>query len=251
MTELTALSYRAGTSVLHGLDVRFKLVFMVLISFTSLKAGLPALAILTLLLAGLMIPAGLRPGAIAAGLRHIFLFLILVFIARALSTSGSPLLEFRAVTVTREGVYDGAAICWRLVIVIFIGLALVATTRPSEIRAAVVWFLRPMPFIPEKRVSVMMSLIMRFIPVIFDQAKETADAQRARGVENRKNPIYRLKVLALPLLRRTFERADKLANAMEARCYNENRTDPELSACRRDWIALLVVIFLCFLMVAI
>ena len=96
-----------------------------------------------------------------------------------------------------------------------------------------------------------MSLIMRFIPVIFDQAKITVDAQRARGIENRKNPAYRLKKLALPLMRRTFERADKLANAMEARCYTENRTDPELSSRRRDWIALFLAIGLCLIVIAI
>ena len=97
----------------------------------------------------------------------------------------------------------------------------------------------------------MMSLILRFVPVIFDQAKETNDAQRARGVENRKNPIYRMRKLAIPLIRSTFERADKLAVAMEARCYSENRTDPALSSSRRDWIALFAVIGLCLMIIEI
>ena len=152
---------------------------------------------------------------------------MLVFIARALSTSGSPIFTFKAISVTREGIYVGAIICWRLVLVIMIGLSMVATTRSSEIRAAVEWFLRPFPFIPEKRVSIMMSLIMRFIPVIFDQAKVTVDAQRARGIENRKNPMYRLKKLALPLMRRTFERADKLAtDAIKMGLGGEIASDP-------------------------
>ena len=104
-------------------------------------------------------------------------------------------------------------------------------------------------FIPSKRIATMMSLVVRFIPVIFDQARETADAQRARGVDNRKNPIYRLKKLGIPLMRRTFERADKLAVAMEARCYSENRTDPGLYARSKDWAALFVVICLCIFIV--
>jgi energy-coupling factor transporter transmembrane protein EcfT len=70
-------------------------------------------------------------------------------------------------------------------------------------------------------------------------------------VENRKNPVYRLIRLGIPLIRRTFERADKLAVAMEARCYNENRTDPELSATRIDWMALVVMILICGLVVSI
>ncbi|PQP33481.1 energy-coupling factor transporter transmembrane protein EcfT, partial [Desulfobacteraceae bacterium SEEP-SAG9] len=88
---------------------------------------------------------------------------------------------------------------------------------------------------PAKKVAVMMSLMMRFVPVIFNQAKETLDAQRARGVENRKNPVYRLTKFTVPLIRRTFENAEKLAVAMEARCYSDRRTDPELASTRKDW----------------
>jgi len=90
---------------------------------------------------------------------------------------------------------------------------------------------------------------MRFIPVILNQAKETAEAQRARGVENRKNPVYRLTKLGIPLIRRTFENADRLIVAMESRCYSENRTDPELMSTPRDWVALLIITTLCFLMI--
>jgi energy-coupling factor transporter transmembrane protein EcfT len=168
-----------------------------------------------------------------------------IFVARALSTSGSAIVEFKIISITREGLYEGALVCWRLVIVIITGLAFVLTTRPSEIKAAVEWVLRPFPFVPAKRIATMMSLIVRFMPVIFHQAKETLDAQRARGVENRKNPVYRLVKLGIPILRRTFERADKLALAMEARCYSENRTDPRLASGIKDWIVLFAVVFLC------
>jgi energy-coupling factor transporter transmembrane protein EcfT len=133
------------------------------------------------------------------------------------------------------------------VIIVMVGLSFVATTRPSEIKVAVQWSLTPIPFIPAKRVAVMMSLMMRFVPVIFNQAKATLETQRARGVENRKNPVYRLIKFAVPLIRRIFENADKLTDAMEARCYIDRRTDPELASTRKDWLALLVVICLCVL----
>jgi energy-coupling factor transporter transmembrane protein EcfT len=107
------------------------------------------------------------------------------------------------------------------------------------------WFLKPVPLIPEQKVAVMMGLILRFVPVIFDQAKETLEAQRARCVQNRKNPVYRLIKLGFPLMRRTFERADDLVAAMEARGFTENRTDPELVSNQRDWIALIVIVGLC------
>lgn len=245
MAELTVFGFRQGTSLLHQLDVRFKLIFLVLISFASLKAQVAGLSLLTLILVVALINVRVSLGSILRDLRYASILLIFIFVARALSTSGSAFVEFKIISVTREGLYEGALVCWRLVIVIITGLAFVLTTRPSEIKAAVAWMLRPFPFVPAKRIATMMSLIVRFMPVIFQQAKETLDAQRARGVENRKNPVYRLVKLGIPILRRTFERADKLALAMEARCYSENRTDPRLSSGIKDWITLFVVVFLC------
>lgn len=245
MAELTIFGFRQGTSFLHQLDVRFKLIFLVLISLASLKAQVPGLSLLTLILVVALINVRVSLGSILKDLRYASVLLIFIFAARALSTSGSALVEFKIISITREGLYEGALVCWRLVIVIITGMAFVLTTRPSEIKAAVEWILRPFPFVPAKRIATMMSLIVRFMPVIFQQAKETLDAQRARGVENRKNPVYRLVKLGIPILRRTFERADKLALAMEARCYSENRTDPRLSSGIKDWIALFAVVFLC------
>lgn len=197
MAELTAFSFRPGASFLHELDVRFKLVFLALISLASLKAALLALCVLTFVLIGVIIDIRLPIKVILKELRYFFILLLFVFIARALTTPGSPLIQFKAVSVTREGVHGGIIVCWRLLIIIMMGLSFVSTTRPSEIKAAVQWFLNPFPFIPAKRIATMMSLIIRFMPVILDQAKETADAQRARGVENRKNPLYRLKKLLI------------------------------------------------------
>ena len=167
------------------------------------------------------------------------------------TTPGDVLLEFKSYSVTRQGILSGALICWRLTIIVLLGFVFVFTTRSLEIKAAVEWVLKPLAFIPGKRIATMMSLTTRFVPVILNQASETAEAQRARCVANRKNPVYRLIWLGIPLIRRTFERADKLAVAMEARCYTENRTDPELSATRTDWITLGVMILICSLAVSI
>lgn len=244
MADLTAFSFHPGASLLHKLDVRFKLIFLVLISLASLKAAPLALCLLTFIFLALIINTRLPVKVIIKELRYFLLLLLLVFVARSLTTPGSPMFQIKAVSITLEGVHGGILVCWRLVMIITIGLIFVSTTRPSEIKAAVEWFLNPVPFIPAKRVAIMMSLVMRFMPFILDQAKETADAQRARFVENRKNPLYRLRKFVIPLVRRTFERADNLALAMEARCYSEKRTDPGLASKRRDWIVLFIIIYL-------
>jgi energy-coupling factor transporter transmembrane protein EcfT len=245
VAELTYFSFRPGTSLPHRLDVRFKLFFLILISLISLSGDFLRLGIFTSLLTVLVIHARLPLKSGLKGLRFFFFLLLLVLLARMLTTPGDALFEIKSYAVTRQGILSGVLICWRLTIIVLLGFVFVFTTRAVE------WVLKPMAFIPGKRIATMMSLTTRFVPVILNQANETAEAQRARGVENRKNPVYRLIRLGIPLIRRTFERADKLAVAMEARCYTENRTDPELSATRTDWISLLVMILICSLAVSI
>ena len=251
MAALTSFGFRSGTSLLHRLDVRFKLLFLILISFISLSADFLRLGILTCLLTVLIVHSRLP---LKSGLRELQFFLVLLLLimgARMVSTPGDPLIEIKFFSITRQGILSGVLICWRLTIIVLLGFALVFSTRSFEIKAAVEWLLKPVAFIPGKRIATMMGLTTRFVPVILNQVNETAEAQRARCVENRKNPVYRLIRLGIPLIRRTFERADRLAVAMEARCYTENRTDPELWATRIDWIALVVMILICGLIISI
>ncbi|MBW1710054.1 MAG: energy-coupling factor transporter transmembrane protein EcfT [Deltaproteobacteria bacterium] len=250
MAELTTFHYYPGHSTLHLLDARFKLVFMILISIASLSAGLAALGVLTFVYAALVLYIHLPLKPAFRELRYFFVLIFFIFMARALTTPGTPVFEFFIFSVSRQGLYQGVLVCWRLLLITLLGLFLVATTRSSEIRSAVEWFLTPIRFIPGKRVATMIGLIIRFIPLVFDQAKMTADAQKARGVELRKNPVYRLIKFTIPLIRRIFEDADKLVLAMEARCYNEDRTNIGLSSSRTDWLALLMVLCLAILITA-
>lgn len=249
MAELTVLNYHRGNSILHKLDVRFKLFFLILISLTVVKADLTALFIISFMLITILVYIGFPIISSLKDLKYFFFLIIFVFFARAFSTPGSALIEWRFIVISKQGGYEAAMVCWRLFLVVFLGLSFVSTTRSSEIKAAVEWFLFPFPFIPRKRVAIMMSLILRFMPVIYRQVKDTADAQRARCIENKKNPIYRLIKLFVPVVRRTFEGADDLVLAMEARCFSENRTDPVLSSSRKDWVALFFIICLCFVIV--
>lgn len=249
MAELTAFGFISGNSLLHKLDSRFKLLFTVMLSLVCLNLNFMALGLVTALLLGFSIYSALPLCAMFRELRYFFILLVFVFTARALSTGGNPVIDAGIFTVSGEGLSAGLMVCWRLALIVLLAFSMVTTTRPSDIKAAVQWYLKPVPFIPEKKVALMMGLILRFVPVIFDQAAETAEAQKARCVQNRKNPVYRLIKLGFPLLRRTFERADDLVAAMDARGFTENRTDPRLVSHRRDWIALCVVTGMCFVAV--
>ncbi len=244
MAELTVFSFQRGTTLLHKLDARFKIVFLILISLTSLSGGFAGVGILTCLLTTLIFHSRLPVKSGLKELRFFLVLMLLILIARMLTTPGAALIKINSVAITRPGLVAGVLICWRLTIIALMGFLFVFTTPPSEIKAAVQWFLKPFAFIPGRRIAAMMGLIARFVPVILNQARETVEAQRARCVENRRNPMDRLIRLGIPLIRRTFSQADKLAIAMEARCYVENRTDPQLTVKRSDWLALGVMLII-------
>ena len=249
MAELTTFSFHPGTSLLHQLDVRFKILFLILISLSSMGGGFTGLGILTVLLIALFIHARLPLKSGLKEFRFFLILLLLILVARMMTTPGTALIEIQSIAITRPGLISGLRICWRLVIIALLGFLFVFTTRSSEIKAAVEWFLKPFGFIPAKHIATMMGLIVRFIPVILNQANETAEAQRARCLENRKNPLYRLIRLGIPLIRRTFEQADRLIVAMEARCYSGERSGRAFSSNHLDWTILVISAFLFFLII--
>ena len=236
MAELSALAYRPGVSALHRLDPRLKVVLAAVASGVSLNAGAAGLVWLGCALVGGVLCARVRPGAGAGELRWLGVLLAFVFAARAVATDGAPVFSAPGITVTAEGLRDGALVCLRLALAYLIGALVVATTRSSEIRAAVRWFLKPVPLVPADRIATMLGLLVRFVPLILEESARTAEVQRSRAIENRRNPVYRVSRLAMALMRRVLTVADRLALAMEARCYSEARTAPPLATGRGDWI---------------
>jgi energy-coupling factor transporter transmembrane protein EcfT len=97
-----------------------------------------------------------------------------------------------------------------------------AVTRPRELLEALAWFLHPFRFLPTRRIAFMATLTMRFLPLILDELDEVNQANKARLGERRRNPVARAKYLLVPVLRRSFTRADELALALAARGYRED-----------------------------
>jgi energy-coupling factor transporter transmembrane protein EcfT len=236
VAELTAFVYRPGATILHRLDVRMKLALVAAASLASLRLDFAGIGLMALPL--ISAAAGCRRSLrIPAGeLRWIGLLLAFVFGARVLSTDGTTVFSVLALDITLEGLREGSLACLRLALVFLAGALLMAATRPADIKAGVQWFLKPLPLVPAERVGTMLGLLVRFIPVIFEEVSRVSDAQRARAVENLRNPLRRAVKLGVPIMSRVFERSDQLALAMEARCYSERRTQPALRTTRRDWV---------------
>ena len=245
MDSSNTFAYHAGTSLLHGLDVRCKLICISLVSLSLLKAEMPALGGLSVLLFYMMIHSKIHPWQVVKNLKYFLVLLGFVFISRAMTTEGNPIYSFRGMALTEEGVFEGCTVVWRFFLVMISGILFTVTTPPSHVKTAVQWFLAPVPFIPEKRAGIMVSLFLKFLPLMVHQAHEVSMAQRSRCGHLEKNPVKRVKRLALPLMKTMVQRADGLALGMTARGYTEDRTELPLQPSGRE----LPVLIFCIIMV--
>jgi energy-coupling factor transporter transmembrane protein EcfT len=187
------------------------------------------LFILSCLLLVLCYSAGLHLFSVAKEIRYFLIFLVFIFLTRSVSITGDNDSIFH-----RELASEAGLLCWRLLLVMLGGLLFISTTPSSAIRAAVIWFLKPIPLVSEKTVGTMIGLVIRFLPLIFLQYQEIDAAMRSRGIERRKKPVVRMKKFTITLCRRVVLRADELTESMTARCYDENRTLPGLSFTKLD-----------------
>jgi biotin transport system permease protein len=222
MAQRLTLHYFPGESLLHRWDARCKFSGLLLVTATLLQTRM----------AWLLFDSGVFLSLLAISrlpVRHFFrdfrtwaIFLFVLFLFQAFFSEGSPLSIVPWIPVSREGVQLGALTCWRLGLMLGYAVLFTAVTRPRELQDAVIWLLRPVPFIPERRVGLMVSLTLRFFSTILDQAEEVRLAHRTRLGEQNKNPFRRAKYLALPIFRRSLLRAEDTTLALVARGYRDD-----------------------------
>ncbi len=241
MGELTTIGFKPGNSPLHRLDPRTKQLLLIGLSMISLHGSLTFLVLTSATLMILFNAANLRMVRLIVEIRYFLFFLLIIFLVRAVTVTDGWI----PVIASQDVMEAALMVCWRLLLVVVMGLLLMSTTRIAQIRAALIWLLKPLPLVNEKMAATMVGLVVRFLPLILFQAGEISDALRARGIEKRKNPMIRLIKFAIPLFRRVFIRADELIETMQARCYNEQRTVPALSFSRQDGFAAGIGVLLC------
>lgn len=234
MAGVSVFGYRPGDSLIHRLDPRLKLAAVALLGAVSVNAGWAGLLVLTMTLMAGAAGMGMPLRRFFTGSRAFLVLLGLIVLSRALATPGTVLIAWRGWGVTIEGLASGGLISWRLVCIMMAAAIVIYGTPVEHLSAAVTWFLGPVPWVNAQRVGVQLALVVRFIPLILHQAAAVQAAQRARCVDHARQPIRRLRLLVVPLMRRVFLGADRMSLAMAARCYSEPRTPVPMHMGRRD-----------------
>ncbi len=220
------------------MDARFKLIAMILLCISVFAARPVSLAGITLLVVLLHGACGIRPARMIRDLKPLLVLILFIVLVRSFTASGPMLLDLGWLGLSKAGLEAGLITGWRLLIVALLSSLLISTTRLSHIRSAIARIAKPLPFLPAARLATMFGLTLGFVPLILLEAGEVLEAQKARCIERRRNPLFRIFSFVAVLLRKVFWRGDNLTLAMEARCYSDQATLPALKARGADWVKL-------------
>lgn len=251
--DITIGQYYPAKSVLHRLDPRVKLVstLLYLISLFLFKS-IPGYIVATVFLVAVIRLSKVPFSYIVKGLKPIvMLLLITVLFNLFLTRDGEALFHAWIFTITEGGLRTAVYMAIRLIYLIIGSSLMTFTTTPNELTDGIEKLLHPLNKIrvPVHEVAMMMSIALRFIPILLEETDKIMKAQIARGADLESgNIIQRAKnmiPILVPLFVSAFRRANDLAMAMEARCYRggEGRTKMKpLKYQSRDRMAYIVVV---------
>ena len=260
LRDITLGQYFPGKSWIHKLDPRIKIIatllFIIELFIVDNFIGfLIAGIVLGILIAVSKVPVSY----IMRGLKPILLILIFTFALNMFMVDGRILWQWKFLKITAEGLEVAVFMAIRLVLLLMGSSMLTLCTRPLALTDGIERLLSPFKKIglPAHDIAMMMTIALRFIPTLLEEADKIMNAQQARGADFESGGLMKraksLIPILVPLFVGAFRIAQDLAMAMEARCYRggENRTRMnEMKFRKRDYAAIvMMVLFLAVIII--
>lgn len=254
LRDITLGQYYQTDSVIHRLDPRVKLggtiLFIVSLFFFQ---NIAAFAISAVFLATVIGLSRVPFRFIVKGMKAILFLMLFTVVFNLFLTPGTPLVQLFGgrIRITYEGIAQAIFIAIRLTFLIIGSSIMTLTTTPNNLTDGMERMMRPLKLfkLPVHEIAMMMSIALRFIPILLEETDKIMKAQIARGADFESgNLVQRAKAmvpLLVPLFVSAFRRANDLAMAMEARCYRggDGRTKMKpLIYGKRDYLAYACVV---------
>ncbi|MBR4123020.1 MAG: energy-coupling factor transporter transmembrane protein EcfT [Clostridia bacterium] len=230
LKDITFGQYYDSKSVIHKLDPRVKIVLMILfIVFIFVSQNFFALIFSALSVFLVVLASKVPLKMYLKNMKAILPVLIFTAVINVFyGDGGKVLLSFWIIEINTQGIYKAVFMALRILLLIFISSALTYTTTPNDLTDAIESLLSPLRFVGLKSavhtLAMMMTIALRFIPTLIEEAEKIMNAQKARGADLESGGLVdRVKALIpilIPLLISSVRRAYELAEAMECRCYN-------------------------------
>lgn len=260
MSKMIFGRYLPGDSIIHRLDPRLKLVAaFYFIGIIFLCNNFLSYALMFIFVLACVALSKVKWHFFFEGLKPLLWLIIFTVGLQILFSQGQHVyFHWGVITISREGIINGLFIFCRFVLIIFMSTLLTLTTSPLSLADATESLLKPLEkfHFPAHEVALMLSIALRFVPTLMDEAEKIMNAQRARGVDfNSGNLLQRVKAIIpilIPLFVSSFSKAEDLADAMEARGYHggEGRTKyRKLSWHSTDTTAIIVFVILTIILI--
>ncbi|WP_026667346.1 energy-coupling factor transporter transmembrane component T family protein [Butyrivibrio sp. AE2005] len=261
LRDITLGQYYRTESIIHRLDPRVKIVgtFVFLIAIFMVNNALGYV------IAGLFLAMNIKLSNVPVkfifrGMKSIFFLLMISVLFNLFLTPGDPIITIWKIKITDEGLKLAVKMAIRLVFLITGSSLMTLTTTPNNLTDGLESLLNPLKLVhvPVHEISMMMSIALRFIPILLEETDKIMKAQMARCADFETGSIIKraknMVPLLVPLFISAFRRAMDLAMAMEARCYRggEGRTKMKpLIYQKRDRIAYIVLVLFLIICVVI
>lgn len=224
--DITIGQYYPTNSFIHKLDPRTKITstFMFLVSLFVNQEFL-AYAFAFVVLVGTILATKIPIKYMLKGLKSIFVIILLTVGINLFLTPGEELVSIWKMTITKEGLQTAIFMGSRLIMLIVGSSLMTLTTSPITLTDGIEALLKPLQKIkvPAHEIAMMMTIALRFIPILLEETDKIMKAQMARGADFDSGGLIKkarnMVPLLVPLFISSFRRADDLALAMEARCY--------------------------------
>jgi len=244
--------YTYTNSLLHKLDPRVKILLVFsLVVFLFFVRTITGYLILFVFACSLVVLSKNSFSSVFRSLRPILILLLFTAVFQIFFTPGRLIFEWRFIKITAEGLRLAIYISIRLILLSFFTFILTSTTSGIELTDGFEALISPLKIFrfPAEEVSLMISISLRFVPVLFEEADRIMKAQMSRGAEfNKGSLVNRARSflpLLLPLLLNALSRADRLAIAMESRGFviGKKRTRyREMKLSRLDYVAIAITV---------
>jgi len=251
MRPVTLGQYLAGDSLVHRLDPRTKIVAVLVYMVAIFSArGVLGYGLLGLFVVVSFLVARISPRYMLRAIRPVLFILLFTVLINMFWTTGEVLYRVWRLTITREGLVMAATMGFRLAMLVISASLLTLTTPPIALTDGLEYLMTPGKRIgiPAHELALMLTIALRFIPTLMDEADKIMKAQMARGADFTSGGLVQrarsLLPLLVPLFVSAFRRADDLATAMEARCYRGGEGRTRLRALRLGLIDLVAAMVL-------
>lgn len=218
---------------LEGVDARVKVTLLLVATAALFAARAPwALAMWAMLCLLVLRASGIGGKAVARALKPVALLFAFIVCANLVSCDGSADVAIAgSVGISTVGAARAATAVARIIMLVCLALSVAESTTPTKLAHACTSLMRPLGHIgvPIEGVGLVLSMALRFIPVVSEEAGRIRLAQRARGVNFDEGSVLRRvrawAAVLTPLVVGLFRRADRVAESMDARCYGQRSSE--------------------------